>query len=57
MLPLRGRSLGDSRVYFEVFKGKWVANKGFATPNKGRVCIWPLVKIITQESLAIVEMS
>ena len=34
-----------------------VANIGFATPNRGRVYLWPLVGIITQESLAIVEMS
>ena len=56
MLPLRGRSLGDNQVYFELFKGNWVANKGFATPNRRKVYLWPLVRIITQESVAIVEM-
>ena len=35
---------------------KVIANKGLLTPNKGRVYLWPFVRIITRESLAIVEM-
>ena len=56
MLPFGGCSLSDSRVQLEVFEGNWVANKGFTTPYRGRVYLWPLVRIITRESLARVEI-
>ena len=44
------------RVQLEVFVGNLLANKGFATLNICCVYLWPLIGIITWESLARLEM-